>query len=98
MVTIEDDKKTLEYQETMNSYIENIASTSQKIWRSIYEVIHDDYFKAVNFFPTEFLDHCKKNEPQNIPNEVKKDFKNMDLKNGLYSQVVMICRRELDDI
>ena len=36
----------------MNLDIENIASTSHQIWISIYEVIHDDYFKAVKFFPT----------------------------------------------
>ena len=42
----------------MNLYIENIASTSQQNWRSIYEVIHDDYFKAVKLFSTQFLDHC----------------------------------------
>ena len=73
MVTIEEEKKTLEYQETMNSDIENIAITSQKIWISIYKVIHDDYFQAVKLFPTQFLDHCKENgnEPQNIPTEVK---------------------------
>ena len=57
MVTIEDERKTLEYQETMNLDIENIGSTSQKIWRSIYEVIHDDYFKGVKFFPAQLLDH-----------------------------------------
>ena len=44
----------------MNLYIENIASTSQQIWISIYEVIHDDYFKVVKLFPTAFLDQCKK--------------------------------------
>ena len=40
------------------------------MWGSIYEVIHDDDFKAVKLLPTQFLDHCKKNqnEPQNIPN------------------------------
>ena len=54
MATTEEYRKTLEYQETMNLDIENIASTSQQIWRSIYEVIHDYYFKAVKFFATEF--------------------------------------------
>ena len=53
----------------MNLDIENIASTSQQIWRSIYEVIHDYYFKEVIFFPTTFLNQCKnQNEPHNIPN------------------------------
>ena len=43
----------------MNLDIENIASKSQQILISIYEVIHDDYFKAVKLFPTQFLDKCK---------------------------------------
>ena len=60
MITIEDEKKTLEYQETINLNIENIASTSQNIWRSIYEVIGDLYFNVVKLFPTELLDQCKK--------------------------------------
>ena len=38
----------------MNLDIENIASTNQQIWRSIYEVIHDDDFKVVKLFPTTF--------------------------------------------
>ena len=50
----------MEYQETMNLDIENIASTSQQIWKSIYEVIHDNDLKAVKLSPTQFLDHCKK--------------------------------------
>ena len=57
---MEEQKKTLEYQETMNLDIENIASTSQNICRSIYEVTNDDYFEAVEFFPTEILNQCKK--------------------------------------
>ena len=59
VVTIEEEKKTLGYQETMNLDIENIASTNQQIWRSTYEVIHDDYFKVVKLFPREVLDQCK---------------------------------------
>ena len=54
IVTIEDERNNLEYQETMNLNIGNIASTNQQILRSIYEVIHDDYLKAVKFFPTQF--------------------------------------------
>ena len=54
----------------MNVDIENIASTNQQIWRSIYEVIHDYYFKVVKLFPSKFLNQCKNdpNKPQNIPN------------------------------
>ena len=50
MVTIKEEKKTLEHQERMNLYIENIASTNQQIWISIYEFIHDHYFKVVILF------------------------------------------------
>ena len=65
----------MEYQETMDLDIENIASTNQQVWISIYEFIHADNFKVVKFFPTEFLKQCKeKYEPQNIPNEVKAYF------------------------
>ena len=52
VVTIEEERKTLEYQETVNLDIENITSTSQQIWRSIYEVICDDYFNAVKLLRT----------------------------------------------
>ena len=38
----------------MNVEIENIASTNQKIWRSIYEVIYDSYFEVVKTFPKTF--------------------------------------------
>ena len=47
VVTMEEERNALEYQETMNLNIENISITSQQIWRSIYEVINDYYFKAV---------------------------------------------------
>ena len=61
----------------MNLDIDNIASTNQHIWRSIYELIHNSYFKIVNLFPKISLNQCKNypNEPQNIPNEVKNALK-----------------------
>ena len=67
----------MEYQETMNVDIENIASKNQQFWISIYEVIDDSYFILVKLFPTTFLKQCKnnQNEPQNIKNEVKVDLK-----------------------
>ena len=58
MVTIEDEKKTLEYQETMNIDVENISSKSQQIWRSIYEVFHGYYYIAVKLFPSKILNQC----------------------------------------
>ena len=60
MVTIEDEKKTFKYKETTNLDIENISSTSQQIWKSIYGVIHDYYFKSVKFFPTKVYTNVKK--------------------------------------
>ena len=38
----------------------------------------------------------KNNSNQNIPNWFKESFKNMAMENGLYAQVFMIRRRELD--
>ena len=56
--------------------------------------------KEMKLFPTEFLDHCKKkvNEPKNIPSEVKTVILKMALEQELYAQVVMIHRRNSDDI
>ena len=39
VVTIEEEKNTFEYQETMNVDVENIANKKQKFWRPIYEVV-----------------------------------------------------------
>ena len=63
----------MKYQETINVDIENIDSTKQPFWRSIYEVIDGLYFKVVKHFPKIFLNQCKNipYEPQNIPSEVK---------------------------
>ena len=60
--TIEEERNTSEYQETMNLDIENIANTSQQIWISIYEVIDDLYFKAVNYLQHNFQTIVKKKE------------------------------------
>ena len=67
----------MEYQITMNVYIKNISSTNKQVWRSIYEVIDDPYFKVVKILPSTFKNQCKNNQnkPQNIPNEVKADLK-----------------------
>ena len=99
MVTVEEERTNLEYQKTMNLYIENISSTSQQIWRSIYEIIHDDYFKAVKLFPTKCLSHClKKMNLKTYQMHSKHLLKNMALEKGFYAQVVVIRRRNLDDL
>ena len=82
----------MEYQEKINLDIENIANTSRKCWRSIYEVIHDDYFKAVRLSPTQFLEHCKKRKwtskhTKRIQNSLKKGFgKRVVCKSGYDTQ------------
>ena len=86
VVTIEKQRHTLEYQETINLGIENIAISSQQIWRSIYELIDDSYFKSVKLFPTQFLDHCKKNETNLKIYQVKSK---LLLKNWLWNKGCM---------
>ena len=63
----------------MDVDIENIASTRKPFWRSIYEVIDDSYCEVAKLFPKNVLNQCRnnQNEPQNIPNEIKADFKNV---------------------
>ena len=64
-VTTKGEKNTLEYQETMNLDIENIASKKQPFWRPIYEVIKNSYFEERILFPTTFLKQCR-NNPINL--------------------------------
>ena len=75
VVKMKEDKNTLEYHETLNVDIKNIASKKQPFWRSIYEVIDDSYFEATRLFPSTFLNQCRNNpnEPHNIPSEIKAD-------------------------
>ena len=88
---IEEETKTLEYQEKMNVDVENISSLKKK-WIPIYEVIDNSYFSASKIFPTEFLDQCRNNpnKPKDITSEIKESLKRMAMEQGLYSQVVMI--------
>ena len=46
----------------MNLEIGNIARTNEKIWISIYEVIHAYYFKVVKQFPSEFTTNIRKSK------------------------------------
>ena len=69
-VTMQEEKKTLEYQEIMNVDIENISSKKQQFWRPIYEVIENLYFEETKIFPTTVVNQCRENpnEAQNISN------------------------------
>ena len=44
IISIEEEHKTLEYQETMKLDVENITKSKKTIWRPIYEVIHAPFF------------------------------------------------------
>ena len=88
----------MEYQETINVDIENIAIKRQPFEISIYEVIDDSYSEE-KLFPTTFLNQCRNNlnELQNIPSEVKASFLKMAMEKVLYTQVFIICQRESDN-
>ena len=54
VVTTKEENITLEYQETINVDIENIACKKQPFWRPIYEVVDKSYFEETKLFPTNF--------------------------------------------
>ena len=60
----------------MNLDIENIYSTKQPFWKTVYETIDDSYLEVVKTFTKIFLNQCKNNpnEIQNIPSEVRAAF------------------------
>ena len=82
----------MEYQETINVDIGNIASKKQPFWMQIYEVIENSYFEETKLFPTRVFPQCRNNpnEPQNIPNEINAALQNIATEQGLYAQVVII--------
>ena len=53
--------------------IENIRNCHKIHWRTIYEVIQQEFFDKTDIFPVEFLKYCKKNAnvPFDIPIRVK---------------------------
>ena len=66
-------------------------------WRTIYEVIDEDYIKKSNIFPDAFITKCKQctNEPQNISSDVKNNIKRMSMEQSLYAQVIKFRRKYL---
>ena len=61
----------------MNVDVETIASKKTNLI-PIYKFIENSYFEAKKLFPTKQKNQCSnnKNNPQNIPNEIKADLKN----------------------
>ena len=67
-------------------------------WRTIYEVIDEDYIKNSNIFPDAFITKCKKipNVQQNISNHVENKIKRMAMEQILYAQVIMFRQKDLE--
>ena len=87
----------------MNIDIDNINTIEKrnkvytKQWRTIYEVIQQDFLDETDIFPDYFIKHCKNNtnEAHNIPLKVKNYIKRMLVGKGLYAQVVILSRKGL---
>ena len=99
-----EEHKTEAYQETMNSDIENInkIENSHKQYtkqrNTIYKIIQQEFFDETDIFPDIYFKHCKNivNEAHNISIDVKNNKRQMTTEQVLYSQVVMICRKDLN--
>ena len=86
----------------MNIYIENIDKIENshkhyaKQWRTIYEVIQQEFFDETNIFQENFLKHCKNNvnKANNIPIGVKNNIQKIEMEQGLYAQVLMCSMNE----
>ena len=76
-------KKIQANNKTMKIYIENMNTIENRnkvyttLWRKIYKVIEEDYFKESDIFPDYFIKKCKYNSNKdiNIPIELKKNIK-----------------------
>ena len=51
---MEEDQKTLEYQETVKLDVKSIAKNKKNIWRPIYKGIDTSFFEEKNIFPQYF--------------------------------------------
>ena len=60
IILMEEDQKTLEYQEYMKVDVKNITKNPKNIWEPIYEVIDTSFVEEKNIFLPAFLGLCKK--------------------------------------
>ena len=88
----------MECQENLKINAENINKNIRTIWRPIYEVINAPFLKK-RIFSTRFLDLCKNNsnKPQFLPSYVRIVLKIMAMEQSLYSQVVIIFQKYLNN-
>ena len=103
-IQIRRERTTEAYKDNINEDIEtidkneNIKQIFQKTkWRTIYEVIDEDYIKNSNIFPDTSITKCKlcPNIPQTISNYVKNYIKRMEMEQSLYAQVIKFQRKDL---
>ena len=78
--------------------IEKRQKYDTKRWRTIYEVIQQEFFfmKLTSFRILIFFCKNNINEAHNIPIEVKNNIKLMSMEQVLYAQVVMLHRKDLN--
>ena len=48
---MEEEKKIVEYQETLKVDVKNISKNKKSIWRPTYEVIDVTFFEETDIFP-----------------------------------------------
>ena len=97
-IDIKKEQSTEAYTETMSIDIENIDTfdTITKVnttkWRQIYEVIDKDYLIGSKCFSEDFIKECKdnSNEAREISGKVRNKIKRMAMKQGLYTQVIIL--------
>ena len=66
---------------------------TEKLWKKIYEVIDDEYFKQLDIeIPEEFLLKCRQeyNISHFIPVDIKNSIQQIGLEYGLLSQIIKI--------
>ena len=104
-IDLRKEQSTEAYKKTMNKDINNIETyeTRTKVnatkWRPIYEVIDEVYIKDSKILPDDFIKERKNNsnEAQFITCKVK-NIKRMEMEQGLYAQVIMICWKDLKSV
>ena len=94
IILMEEQHKTLEYQETIKVDVENITKTNGYQYMKLL-ILH--FFQKQTRFTRNFrLMYKKSNEPQFLTYEVKVALKKIAIGKGLYAQVLMIFRKNSD--
>ena len=102
-IDLRKERSTEANKNTMSKYIDNIDTyeTRTKVnttkWSPSDEVIDKAYIKGSKFFPGDFIKKCKNNsnKAHDIPRELKNNIKRMEMEQGLYANVIMLCQKYL---